>query len=42
MMYTSPAIYAEYGNVIYINLVNEPGMVVLQAVNAEANSPISL
>jgi hypothetical protein len=42
MMYTRPAICTEYGNVIYINLVNELGMVILQAVNTEANSPISL
>lgn len=42
MMYTSPAISAEYGDVIYITLVIELGVVVLQAVKTEANSSINL
>jgi len=42
MMYTSPAISAEYGDVIYITLVIELGVVVLQAAIIEAISPISL
>jgi len=42
MMYTSPAISAEYGDVIYITLEIELGVVVLQAVKIEAISPISL
>jgi len=42
MMYTSPAISAECGDMIYITLVIELGVVVLQAVKTEANSPISL
>jgi hypothetical protein len=41
-MYTSPAISAEYGDVIYITLVTELGVVVLQAVKTEANSSINL
>jgi hypothetical protein len=41
-MSTSPAISAEYGEVIYITLVNELGIIVLQAVKTEANLPISL
>jgi hypothetical protein len=42
MMYASPAISAEYGDVIYITSVIELGVVVLQAVKTEVNSPISL
>jgi hypothetical protein len=42
MMYTSPAISAEYGDVIYINLIIELGVVVLQAVKTQANMTISI
>lgn len=42
MMYISPAISAEYGDVIYIILVIDLGVVVLQAVKTEANLLIRL
>jgi hypothetical protein len=42
MMYTSPATSAEYGDLIYINLLTEFGVAVLQAVKTEANMPISI
>jgi hypothetical protein len=42
MMYTSPVTSAEYGDLIYINLLTELRVAVLQPVKTEANMPISI
>jgi hypothetical protein len=42
ILYTSPVISAEYGDLIYITLVTEIDVVILEAVKTEANMPISI